>query len=229
MSIKDHPKDEQPREKAVNQGISSLTDSELLAIILRTGTKGKNVLDLAREMLERSGGLNELASKSDGYFKNEFQGIGRDKAITLSALFEIAKRVQTSDREYLSGRISSPDIIAEHFIRYLKNEPVEKFMVAFITTGGRVIKIEELFKGTIDHSLIDVREIIKRCLDLNAKSIIISHNHPSGTPEISVEDRKVTKRIKQACEIFSIKLLDHIVVAGTKFVSFSNLGILNID
>ncbi len=229
MPLRNHPNDEQPREKAANLGINALSDSELLAIILRTGTKGKNVLDLAREMIEKAGGLNELASKSTGYFVNGFLGVGKDKAITLSALFEIAKRVQTSDREYKSGRISSPDIIAEHFIRYLKNEPVEKFMVAFISTGGRVIKIEELFSGTIDHSLVDVREIVKRCLDHNAKSIIISHNHPSGTPEVSVEDRRVTKRIREACDLFGIKLLDHIVVAGTKFVSFSSLGILNID
>lgn len=229
MTLKNHPKDEQPREKAAKHGINALSDSELLAIILRTGTKGKNVLDLAREMLEKSGGFNELAAKSDGYFKNEFHGVGKDKAITLSALFEIAKRVQTSDKNYLSGRISSPDIIAEHFIRYLKNEPVEKFMVAFISTGGRVIKIEELFSGSLESSLVDVREIIKRCLDHNAKSIIISHNHPSGTPEVSIEDKRVTKKIREACNIFNIKLLDHIIVAGTKFVSFSNLGILNID
>lgn len=229
MAIKNHPLDELPREKARNKGIDSLSDSELLAIILRTGTKGKSVLELAREMIVKAGGLNGLSSKSDGFFKNEFVGIGSDKAITLSALFEIAKRVQTTDKDYLSGKISSPDLIAEHFIRYLKNEPVEKFMVAFISTGGRIIKIEELFSGSLDYSLVDVRQIIKKTLDHNAKSIIISHNHPSGSPDISPEDRRITKKIKDACLLFDIKLLDHILIAGTKYVSFSHLGILNID
>jgi DNA repair protein RadC len=229
MAIANHPMDELPREKARKMGIDSLSDSELLAIILRTGTKGKTVLELAREMILKAGGLNQLSSKSDGFFKNEFVGIGADKAITLSALFEIAKRVQTTEKDYLSGKISSPDLIAEHFIRYLKNEPVEKFMVAFISTSGRIIKIEELFRGTIDYSLVDVREIIKRTLDHNAKSIIISHNHPSGSTDISPEDRRITKKIKEACNLFDIKLLDHILIAGTKYVSFSNLGVLNLD
>ncbi len=229
MAIKDHPKDEQPREKAKSKGIDALSDSELLAIILRTGTKGKSVLQLSREIIEVSGGLNELSSKSPGYLKNTFSGIGSDKAITLSAIFEIAKRVQTTEKDYVTGKITSPDLIAEHFIRYMKNEPVEKFMAAFISTSGRVIKIEELFKGTLDFSLVDVREIIRRCLDHNAKSIIISHNHPSGSPDISIEDRRITKKIKEACLLFDIKLLDHIIVAGTKFVSFSTLGILNSD
>jgi DNA repair protein RadC len=229
LSIKDQPADEQPREKARDKGISALTDSELLAIILRVGTKGKTVLELAREMIQKTGGLNELAAKSFGFFQKEFSGIGSDKAITIAAVFEIAKRVQTTGKEYLSDKITSPDLIAEHFIRYLKNEPIEKFMIAFISTGGKIIKIEEVFQGTIDYSIVDVREIIKRTLDHNAKSIIICHNHPSGSTDISPEDRRITKRIKEACNIFDIKLLDHIVVAGTKFVSFSHLGMLNLD
>ncbi|KAB2908088.1 MAG: DNA repair protein RadC [Ignavibacteriales bacterium] len=229
MPAKDLLKDEMPREKAQRLGIGALTDSELLAIILRTGTKGKGVIELSKEMIEKAGGLNELASKSHGYFKNEFNGIGRDKAITIAALFEIAKRVQTSDREYLSNRLSSAVAIADYFVRYLKNESVEKFMVAFFTSNNKIIRIDELFSGTIDYSLVHVRELIKSCLDHNAKSIVLCHNHPSGSPEISTEDKKITKKVRDACNLFNIVLLDHIVVAGKKHVSFSELGLLNSD
>lgn len=219
MKIKDLPLDDRPREKLCLRGSQSLSDSELLAIILRTGTKGKSVVLIAQEILNRNGNLAALASKSVSSLTKEF-GIGKDKAATLAAVFEISKRVNAQIKWFSDIKITSPEDVAKIFIPLLTNELKEQFFVICLNSANKIIKYESISTGSLNSSIVHPREVFKVAIDNNSANIIILHNHPSGNVEASSEDIQVTNKLVESGKILGIEIFDHIIIAGNSFLSF---------
>ncbi len=220
MKIKDLPPDDRPREKLLLRGVQSLTESELIAILLRTGTKGKSVLTLAKELLRKNNNsLAMLATKTVSELKRE-TGIGKDKAATLAAAFELSRRLSYSEKLRSNKKITSPSDLAEIFVPLLRDEVKEKFIVVCLNSANKIIKYEEISIGSLNSSLVHPREVFKVAIDNLAAGIVLVHNHPSGNPLPSDEDIKVTKKLTEAGKIFDIKIMDHIIVAGNNFTSF---------
>ncbi len=226
MKIKELSPDDRPREKLLLRGAKSLTDSELIAILLRTGSKGTSVLNLAKELLKKNNdSLAMLATKSVAELKKE-KGIGKDKAATLAAAFELSRRLSYADKLKSKKKITSPQDAAEIFVPLLRDEMKEKFIVVCLNSANRIIKYEEISTGNLNSSLVHPREVFKVAIDNLAASLILVHNHPSGNPQPSSEDIKVTKKLIEAGNIFEIKIIDHLIVAGNNFTSFVEKGII---
>ncbi|MGE5683351.1 MAG: RadC family protein [Bacillota bacterium] len=219
MKVKDLPLEDRPREKLVLRGPQNLSDAELVAILLRTGNKGKSVVQLAQELLNRYNNLASLASVTLPALKGE-KGIGSDKAATLSAAFEISRRVQTQSKFFSKMKITSPKEIGEIFIPLLRDEMKEHFLVVCLSSSNRIIKYESVSIGNLNSSIVHPREIFKVAIDNNSANIILIHNHPSGNPEPSNEDIAVTKKLVEAGKLMDIQVFDHIIIAGNTFLSF---------
>lgn len=216
--IKDLPVDDRPREKLALRGAQNLTDAELLAILLRTGSKKESVLSMAQSILREVGNLAVLASKNVSEL-SKIYGIGKDKAATLVAAFELSRRTEHQSKWYSNKKITSPEDIGELYIPLLKDELQEKFYVVCLSSSNRIIKHELLFVGTLNSSLVHPREIFKTAINNNSANIILLHNHPSGNPEPSNEDIAITRKISEAGKLLEINLFDHIIVAGNNFTS----------
>lgn len=215
--FKNIPIKERPREKAINQGIEYLSNSELLAIVLRCGTKNKSVIELANFILSKYYNLNNLVNCSYNELI-EIEGIKQAKAIEILAIMEIAKRVQISkinDKK----KITSPEDIYEYFSVFLKEEKQEVFMVVFLNIKSHIIKYEKMFVGGINSSLIDVNLIFKKAISYGASKIICIHNHPSGDPTPSTQDILVTKKILKVGDIVDVQVLDHIIIGNMSYIS----------
>lgn len=217
--IKELPLDDRPREKLLLRGPYALSDSELLAIILRTGTKGKSVIELARDLLKESSSLNSLSNKTIPALK-KIKGIGNDKAATLSAVFEFSKRIASGMKFISTKKITSPEDIAALFIPLLKDEIKEQFIVVCLNSSNKIIRYETISVGNLDSSIVHPREVFKVAIDNNAKSLILIHNHPSGNPDPSNEDISMTKKLVEAGKIFDIPIFDHLIIAGNIYTSF---------
>lgn len=200
------------------RGAQSLTDAELIAILLRTGTKGKSVLDMAQEFIKRHTNLAMAASKTVESFTKDL-GIGKDKAATLAAAFEISRRVISQQKWFSNKKITSPSEVAEIFIPLLRDEVKEKFIVVCLNTANKIIKYETISVGNLNSSVVHPREVFKVAIDNNSANIILLHNHPSGNTEPSTEDIKVTKKMIEAGKVLDINVLDHLIVAGNSFKS----------
>lgn len=191
----------------------------MIAILLRTGVKGKSVVNVAQELLIKEKNLANLASKSVAALQKN-NGIGKDKAATLSAAFEIARRI-LSQQKYLSDKkITSPQDIAEELIPVLRDEIKEQFIVVCLNKSNKIIRKEVISVGSLDSSVVHPREVFKVAVENNAASIILIHNHPSGNPEPSNEDISITKKLVEAGKIMGIPVFDHIIIAGNTFTSF---------
>lgn len=217
--VKDLPLDDRPREKLALRGASSLTDAELIAIILRTGTKGSSVVDISRGLINKYNNLAVLSSKSIDSLVQE-KGIGKDKASTLAACFEIARRVSTQQKTLWNKKITSPSDVANYFIPMMKDEIKEKFIVICLNSANKINKYEVISVGNLNSSIVHPREVFKVAIDNDSANIIILHNHPSGNEEPSNEDISITKKIVEAGKILDIQVFDHIIIAGNKFTSF---------
>jgi DNA repair protein RadC len=217
LKVKDLPFDDRPREKLILRGAQSLSDSELIAILLRTGTKGKSVIEVAQTLLTNDN-LAILASKSVEAFTKS-NGIGKDKAATLIAAFELARRIKSSDKWYSKKKITSPEDLAEIFIPLLRDEVKEKFIVVCLNSSNQIIKYETISIGNLNSSIVHPREVFRVAIDSNSANIFLLHNHPSGNLEPSREDIAITKRLVEAGNIFDIKVLDHLIIAGDNFTS----------
>lgn len=215
--LKNVPKNERPREKAILHGVDSLSDKELLAIILRCGTKDENVLELSNNILNKYYNFNNLANCTYEEL-TLIKGIKQAKAIELLAIMEIAKRIQKSKINNLK-KISHPDEIYEYFSILLKEEKQENFMVIFLNIKSHIIKYETLFVGGINNSIIDVNLIFKKAINYGSTKIICLHNHPSGDPTPSIQDISITKKIIEIGEMLNIKVLDHIIIGKKNYVS----------
>ncbi|MGE5399908.1 MAG: RadC family protein [Ignavibacteriales bacterium] len=220
LKVKDLPLDDRPREKLILRGSQSLSDAELLAILLRTGTKGKSVIQLSQELLNRYGNLAVLATVSVSALKQD-KGIGNDKAATMAALFEISRRVISQNKIFSIKKITSPKDVADIFIPILRDEVKERFIVLCLNSANKIIKYEVISIGNLNSSVVHPREIFKVAIENNSANIILMHNHPSGNPEPSHEDISITKRLVEAGKLMDIQVFDHIIIAGDSFCSFT--------
>lgn len=222
--IKEIPKTERPRERFVKHGPKALSNHELLAIIIRTGSKNQSVIDLSKEILYHYGSLKELSITSIEELKR-IKGIGTSKAIEILTVFELASRIK--EETYTSKiRLTSPESIYTYMRDALELKTQEHLVVLYMNTKGHLIKKKILFKGSLNASVIHPREIFKYAVMYSAASIILVHNHPSGDPTPSHHDIDVTKRIHENSMMMDIYLLDHIIIGRDKYYSFKESGIL---
>jgi DNA repair protein RadC len=224
MGIKDWPAAERPREKLLQRGAPALSDAELLAIFLRTGVSGKTAVDLARELLERFGGLRPLLAAERAAFC-QAPGLGDAKYAQLQAVLEMGRR-HLFERLVRGAQLQSPDDTRRFLAARLGNYPYEVFAALFLDNRHRVIAFEELFRGTIDGASVHPREVVRQCLQHNAAAVIFAHNHPSGISEPSRADESLTRRLKEALGLVDIRLLDHIVVGDGECTSLAERGLV---
>ncbi len=221
--IRDLPMDERPREKLLEHGCESLSNRELLAIILRVGTRRQSALSLADQVLAHFGSLRELREARCEELQ-AIEGIGLAKAAQILAALELGRRVQASVRMPTVVRTpqDASDLVMEH-LRYLDREVMRLLL---LDSKHQVIATPVVSVGTLNASMVHPREIFKECIRRSAAAVIAVHNHPSGDPSPSSEDIKVTKRLFQAGEILGIDLLDHIIIGDNRFVSMKEAGFL---
>lgn len=222
MAITDWPEHQRPRERLIRNGAQALSDAELLAVFLRVGVSGKSAVDLGRDMVAHFGSLNRLFSATLADF-SEINGLGPAKFAQLQAVLELARRALTEQLR-AGAVLSSPQGVREYLQLLLANKPYESFAVLFLDVKNRLIAAEELFRGTLTHTSVYPREVVKAALAHNAASIIVAHNHPSGSPEPSAADHTLTQALKQALSLVDVRVLDHFIVAGRQTYSFAEHG-----
>ena len=225
-TIKEIPVTERPYEKCEQRGSASLSDEELLAVLLRTGTRGESALALARHILYHAGETGILGIHQFSMVRlMAIKGIGKVKAIQLSCISELAKRLSKATyQEALC--FSEPGSIARYYMEDLRHEKQELMKLLMLNTKARLIGETNISKGTVNASLITPRELFIEALQKNAVSIVIMHNHPSGDPTPSREDMLITKRILDAGALIGIELLDHIIIGNNQYISFREEGLL---
>jgi len=214
--IKDLPKVERPRERLISKGPENLKDEELLAILLRTGREGKNVLDLAKQILSKYSKKRILKLNYEDLIK--IKGINSAKACTILAAIELVKRALEIGEETLPVIRSTKDVIAQAV--YMREKSREHLMVLFLNARNEMIYKKPMFVGALNANLVNPREIFQEALKQNAASIILAHNHPSGDAEPSEDDLTITKRIIEAGKIMGIDVLDHVIITKNKPFSF---------
>lgn len=222
MAISDWPRGERPREKLLQRGARELSNAELLAIVLRSGVAGKTSLDVARDALVRFGGLRALLQASPEQYC-ALHGLGEASYVQLQAALEIVSR-QLLERLEKGAGIGSPEDTRRFLIARLRDLPHEVFACLFLDNRHRVIRFEELFRGSIDGASVYPREVVKRALALNAAAAIFAHNHPSGVAEPSAADARITQRLQAALALVEVRVLDHIVIGDGESVSFAETG-----
>ena len=224
MAISDWPVAEQPREKLLEKGPEALSDAELLAIFFRTGRPGVSAVELARELILKTGGLRQLLD-ADFATLNQTPGLGSGKFVQLRAGLELGKRYLES-RLRRGDVLSNPSATRDYLNLCLRAYPHEVFACLFLDNRHQVICFEELFSGTIDGASVYPREVVKRALLHNAAALILAHNHPSGVAEPSQADRNITRRLSEALSLADIRVLDHIVVGDGQLVSFAERSLI---
>ncbi len=224
MTIKDWPESERPRERLLAHGPRALTEAELLAVFLRTGTQGRTVLEVARGALEHFGGLNALLAAPRTSLE-ALPGFGPAKYAQLQAVLELARRAlhEQVRRDTVLG---SPNAVRDFLRLTLAPLPHEVFMALFLDAQNRLLAAEELFRGSLTQTSVYPREIVKQSLHHNAAAVIFAHNHPSGVAEPSRADELLTQALRNALGLVDIRVLDHVIVAGHSTVSFAERGLL---
>lgn len=222
MAINDWPEDQRPRERLIKHGPGVLSDAELLAVFLRVGVSGKSAVDLGRDMIGHFGSLNQMFLANLHEF-SALNGLGPAKYAQLQAVMELTRRALAEDLK-AGDALSSPSAVKQYLQLMLGNRPYESFAVLFMDVKNRLIAAEELFRGTLTHTSVYPREVVKSALAHNAASIILAHNHPSGSPEPSAADRHLTQALKQSLALVDIRVLDHFVVANRYVYSFAEHG-----
>jgi len=218
IMIKDIPISERPRQRAIKYGISNLTNEELLAIILKTGTKKISVKDLSSRILSNLNSIHDLKNLTINSLKC-INGIGEVKALEILYALELGKRVYYNvDKE--SVKLNSSKKIFEHFKDLFINEKQENFYAIYLDSKSKLISYKLLFKGTINSSCVHPREVFKNAFLESAYSIVVMHNHPSGDPTPSVEDKEVTSSLFEIGKFVAIPVIDHIVFGNNKYFSF---------
>lgn len=224
MPLKDLPPETRPREKLLARGAGALADAELLALLLRTGTPQRDVLQLSQHLLEGFGGLSGLlALPADALAK--VKGLGQAKRAELAAVLELARRAIAAQ---LQSRpvFDAPAAVHDYLRLQLAELDHEAFAVLFLDVHNRLLAFETLFRGTLTQASVYPREVLKRALALNAASVILAHNHPSGVAEPSRADEVLTRVLRDALALVDVRVLDHVVVGRGGSVSFSERGLL---
>src|SRR4051812_8813859 len=224
MAITDWPLQERPRERLIALGPRALADAELLAILLRTGVKGKSAVDVARSLLARFGSIGALLEAGVEDLA-AVPGLGSAKSAQLQAALELSRRAL---REELSARdaLSSPRAVRDYLRLAFTGRQHEVFVVLLLDAQHRVIACEDLFRGTLTQTSVYPREVVKCALRHNAAAVIFAHNHPSGVAEPSHADEILTRSLKSALGLVDVQVLDHFVVAGSATTSFAERGLL---
>lgn len=224
MAIKDWPVQDRPRERLLAQGPAALTDTELLAILLRTGSAGRSAVELARDALSHAGSLSALFALGESELL-AVPGLGPAKFVQFQAALELARRCLA---ETIQGgdALSAPSRVKEYLRLTLRHEDRECFMVLFLDAQNRVLASEALFRGTLTETSVYPREVVRRALAHNAASVILAHNHPSGVTEPSRADEALTRTLKAALGLVDIAVLDHIVVGRHDALSFAERGLI---
>lgn len=222
MAINHWPQEQRPRERLIKHGAAALSDAELLAVFLRVGVTGKSAVDLGRDMVGHFGSLNNLFSASLAAF-SVLNGLGPAKFAQLQAVMELARRALEEDLR-AGVTLSSPQAVKQYLQLLVGNRPHETFAVLFLDVKNCLIASEVLFRGTLTHTSVYPREVVKVALAHNAASVILAHNHPSGSPEPSPADHSLTQALKQALALVDVRVLDHFVVAGKRVHSFAEHG-----
>jgi DNA repair protein RadC len=217
--------DDRPREKLAKQGRHSLSDAELIAIILRLGNRSETAIQLAQRMLsEHQNNINQLAKLSLSDLK-KYKGVGSVKAVTIAAAFELGRRRRES--EILDKpKITSSNVAYQILQKRLSDLPHEEFWILILNRANQVIREEYLSKGGISGTVVDIRLICKAAIEHNACGLVIGHNHPSGQTMPSEQDKQITKKLKEALKTFEIILLDHLIIGDQKYFSFADELIL---
>ena len=224
-SIKNWAADDRPRERMLGKGAAALSNSELIAILINNGSKDKSAVDLAKEVLKLgSDNLNELGKLTLKDFQ-QIKGIGEAKAITIAAALELGRRRQAAATLEKPVVKSSADI-AQYLKAVLKDFSYEVFAVLFLNRANKINHFEIISRGGITGTVADPRMILKKALENDAVSLVLSHNHPSGSLKPSRADEELTLKIKEAAKYFDIKILDHIIVSEEGYYSFADEGLL---
>lgn len=221
MKIAEMIPEERPREKARKRGLGSLSSAELLALLLRTGIPGgRSAVDVARELLLKVGGrLTGLLSATDERMQ-EVPGIGPEKAVTLSAALEIARRIGLEGAPPEDRPITGPEAVYRRMLPRLRGLDHEEAWAVFLNRSKRIIGEERLTSGSMEETPVDIAALVRRSLEKKASAVILVHNHPSGDPRPGEADLRLTRRLQHALKVMGILLLDHIVVADSSFFSF---------
>jgi len=223
MDIKDLPAEARPREKLLQRGPQALSDVELLAILLRTGMAGKNVFQLAQELLQL-GGVSGLLNASPATFKS-IKGLGPAKKAELLAVFELARRA-LAERLQEREAFQTPGAVKQYLQLQLAHKSHEVFAVLFMDSQNRLLAMEELFRGTLTQTSVYPREVVLRALHHQSAAVVLAHNHPSGSVQPSRADEALTHNLKASLALVDVRVLDHIIVGQGQALSMAEQGLL---
>jgi len=225
FSIKNWSQDDQPREKLLHKGKAALSDAELVAILIGSGTRNESAVELCKRILAKANNnLSELGKLSIKQLM-EFKGIGEAKAISIAAAMELGRR-RRGQEALEKDKITSSASVFELMQPILGELPHEEFWIIYLNNSNKVIRKEQLSKGGITGTLVDVRLVMKNAIELGATGIILVHNHPSGSLKPSLADKKLTAKLKVAGESLDIKVLDHIIITEARYYSFADEEVL---
>jgi DNA repair protein RadC len=224
LKIKDWPEDERPREKLLKSGTQALSDAELIALLIGSGTDGVTAVDVAKKLIQEHGGLSALASKGVSELIR-MKGIGQARGARILAAFEIGRRIASGARP-TAQKIQSPEDVARIFGPLLRDVRQEIFKIILLDSCNRMIHECTVSQGTLNASLVHPREVFKAAVDHLAASMILIHNHPSGESAPSAEDRSITFQMTEAGKLMGIPVLDHIIIAVNGFYSFAKEGLI---
>jgi DNA repair protein RadC len=224
MLLKDIPQDSRPREKLLARGPGALSNAELLALLIRTGLQGKNALQIGEELVQKFGGVAGLLHATPDEIKS-IKGLGPAKTAELIAVLELARRALAEELKEKT-LFATPQAVRDYLQLQLGSRPYEVFAVLFLDSQHRLIVLEEMFRGTLTQTSVYPREIVIRALALNTASVVLAHNHPSGTAKPSRADEALTQTLKSALALVDVRVLDHFVVTSTGAVSMAELGLI---
>lgn len=222
-TLKNWPSGERPREKLLKLGAVSLSDAELLAIFLRTGVKGCNVVELSRNLLLNFGSLANVFRANQAQFCQQ-HGLGSAKYVQLQACLEMSKRYLSEQLVQQGQDLTSSQATRDYLISELRHETREVFAVLFLDSQHQMLKFERLFWGTINAAAVYPRVVVEYALKHHAAAVILAHNHPSGVAEASIADKQITNKLTQALQLVDIQVLDHMIIAGPQCYSFAENG-----
>jgi len=223
MAISHWPEAERPRERLLSKGAATLSDAELVAVLLRTGVAGKTAVELARDMIAQFGSLSGLLAA--GPSLSRIKGLGAAKSAQFMAAMELARR-SMDERLREGASLTSPSAVRDYLRLALASRAHEVFVCIWLDAQHRVIAIEEPFRGTLTQTSVYPREVVKAALAANAAAVIFAHNHPSGVAQPSQADELLTRNLKEALSLVDVKVLDHFIVAGNQALSFAERGLL---
>jgi DNA repair protein RadC len=229
MKINEMPEEDLPREKLLRLGPEALSDAELLALLVRTGVEGKDVLEVCRDLLRHAGDLVSLGRMSPREIQNNSKGIGKAKSCELAAVFELGRRALR--QQILRDKIDSPEAVYQLMAHQMSTLRREALQVILLNTRHRLMRVETVSLGSVNESIADPREVFREAIIQGAFAVILVHNHPSGDPSPSEMDRTLTKRMAQVADLLRIRLLDHIIIGQASpdhrpYFSFKEAGLL---